>query len=285
MRPEPDITRIVESWLLEGTDRLPDRVLDSVLERVPATPQRRPAWSVRRLSQMTTLYRGAALAAVLVVALVAGIYFIPIGGAGGSGGAPSPTPSPTPVALSADQTVPAGTYAASSFAHPFSITFSSAMVPKVLSAGAAEFIGASSSGEPWIQVHAIDGVYADPCHTEVGPVGSPTISSVDGLVAALSGMTGFTVTDVTDVNVGSRPAKQLTLSNSIDTATAGCTNGPMLPLWHVQGWRDASTNGGTEEHIWVVEVDGSPVVIDAGPASAPASLQEVTKIVESISFK
>jgi len=35
----------------------------------------------------------------------------------------------------------------------------------------------------------------------------------------------------------------------------------------------------------VVEVDGSPVVIDAGPASTPASLPEVTKIVEGIAFQ
>ena len=35
-----DATRIVRSWLDEGVTQLPDRVLDAVLDEVPATPQR-----------------------------------------------------------------------------------------------------------------------------------------------------------------------------------------------------------------------------------------------------
>ena len=35
MRTDPEVTRSVRSWLEEGVDRVPDRVLDSVLEAVP----------------------------------------------------------------------------------------------------------------------------------------------------------------------------------------------------------------------------------------------------------
>ena len=47
MSTDRDTTRIVRSWLEEGVTALPDRVLDAVLDQVPATSQRRswwPAW-------------------------------------------------------------------------------------------------------------------------------------------------------------------------------------------------------------------------------------------------
>ena len=43
MSTDRDVTRIVRSWLDDGATRLPDRVLDQVLDALPATPQRR-AW-------------------------------------------------------------------------------------------------------------------------------------------------------------------------------------------------------------------------------------------------
>jgi hypothetical protein len=42
MSSDREPTRIVQSWLEEGANVLPDRVLDDVLERIPVTPQRRP---------------------------------------------------------------------------------------------------------------------------------------------------------------------------------------------------------------------------------------------------
>src|SRR4029078_12906233 len=44
-----DVTRIVRSWLEECPTVVPDRVLDAVLDQVPATRQRRATWwPVRR---------------------------------------------------------------------------------------------------------------------------------------------------------------------------------------------------------------------------------------------
>ena len=48
MSTDRDTTRIVRSWLEEGATALPDRVLDAVLDQVPATSQRRPLWPARR---------------------------------------------------------------------------------------------------------------------------------------------------------------------------------------------------------------------------------------------
>ena len=38
MRTNPDVTRAVRSWLDEGVDRLPERVLDSVLDADARSP-------------------------------------------------------------------------------------------------------------------------------------------------------------------------------------------------------------------------------------------------------
>ena len=52
MNSDRELTRIVESWLEEGVNVLPDRVLDNVLDRVPVTPQRRPWWRAWRKQSM-----------------------------------------------------------------------------------------------------------------------------------------------------------------------------------------------------------------------------------------
>ena len=94
MSTDRDVTRIVRSWLEEGATALPDRVLDIVLDQLPATHQRRSWWPARRLHEMNTPLRIAlAAAAVLVVALL-GISLLPkVGGVA----APAVTPAPTAV--------------------------------------------------------------------------------------------------------------------------------------------------------------------------------------------
>jgi len=55
----------------EGVTELPDRLLDLVLDQIPATPQRRPPWLARRFPPMNTYTRlGLIAAAVLAVAIV-----------------------------------------------------------------------------------------------------------------------------------------------------------------------------------------------------------------------
>lgn len=94
MSTERETTRVVRSWLEEGVTALPDRVLDAVLDQLPATPQRRPWWRAWRSPYMNNPVRIAiAAAAVLVVALV-GYEFLPSNT--GSGGPPTTTPSAAP---------------------------------------------------------------------------------------------------------------------------------------------------------------------------------------------
>ena len=96
MRTDPDVTRAVRSWLDEGVDRLPERVLDSVLDAVPSTPQRRSWWPAWRNQPMNNIVRVAAVVAAVVVAGLVGIRLLPSGGVGSPAPTASPTPSPSP---------------------------------------------------------------------------------------------------------------------------------------------------------------------------------------------
>lgn len=101
MNTERDTTRIVRSWLEDGVTVLPDRVLDSVLDQLPATHQRRsrwPAWRIAKMNQSAKL--GIAAAAVLVVALI-GYQYLPSSSFGSpdataSAAPPTQTPVTTP---------------------------------------------------------------------------------------------------------------------------------------------------------------------------------------------
>jgi hypothetical protein len=88
MSSDREATRVVRSWLEEGVTVLPDRVLDAVLDQVPATPQRRSWWPAWRSSDMNTYVKFAIAAAAVLVVAVVGYNVLP--GRGGVGGPPAP---------------------------------------------------------------------------------------------------------------------------------------------------------------------------------------------------
>ena len=96
-------TRIVRSWLEQGVTTLPDRVLDAVLDQLPATPQRRPAWPARRIADMNPIAKFAIATAAVVAIAIVGLNLF--GGQGTSefGGVP-----PTPNASTSPPVAPAG---------------------------------------------------------------------------------------------------------------------------------------------------------------------------------
>ena len=106
MSADRETTRLVRSWLDEGVTRLPDRVLDAVLDQVPATPQRRHWWSAWRFDPLNTYAKLLAGAAAIVVVVLVGYQFLPRNG--GPGGQPTTAPSPTPSLLARGTFVMAG---------------------------------------------------------------------------------------------------------------------------------------------------------------------------------
>ena len=106
MSTERDVNRIVRSWMEEGVTALPDHVLDAVLDQIPATPQRRSAWSAWREFHMNKFVAmGLGIAAAVVALLIVGQFLGP-----NVGGPPAetPTPSVAPSVTSAPTPPPAG---------------------------------------------------------------------------------------------------------------------------------------------------------------------------------
>lgn len=258
---------------------------------------------------MNTPLRIALAAAAVLVVAVLGLNFIPR--QGGVGGptvtaspspilslAPSATPSPSPSAsrgaLRAPQDMdislsPGAYQVAAPFAVPFTISFPTSWTPKSLTVGDASFakVDPSTGNTMWVTLDLIDGVFADPCNSGSGPAKAP--KTVAGVVQALTHMVGFTAGPVTDVLVGGHPAKHVVIKNAINTDTAGCTQGPMLPIWTFRGGSatGAGTNGGLTEELWIVDVGGTILVIDGetSDTTTAADRLEPRTIVASVTFQ
>ena len=297
--------------------RLPDALADLAAARTPdylvdllgqtARTRQRPAWATPgRWYPMTGFASRpalAAIAAILVVLVGGGILLSrqTPSGVGGPPASPSASPAPSPLAspspstelLSSsalDRSLKAGAYrVAEPFVTPFSITFSSEWTFKSYAPGDAQFVKTQTNdGAAWVIVDVVDKVFGDPCHTDGGAVYPRATSTVDGIVAALTQMTGYhIVTPPTDVVVGGYPGRKLVVKNDIDTATAGCTGGPMLPMWTIKGGGQSGTNGGATEQLWVIDVGGTLVIIDGEtfPTTPTAQQSEVGQIVQTLSFK
>jgi hypothetical protein len=85
MTPDRDIDRLLDAFLADGADEVPDRVLDTAFARIERTSQVRPA-PTRRFTPMVPVLRLGFAAGLL---LVLGIGIVPML-------APSPAPSPIP---------------------------------------------------------------------------------------------------------------------------------------------------------------------------------------------
>ncbi len=218
-------------------------------------------------------------------------------GAGASMSSPLPStsasasPSATSVLLGAadiDQPLSAGSYRIEDpFDVPFSIGFPTEWTLKSLSEGDVSFLNTQvdgGDGAAWITIDRIDTVFDDPCHG--GPITPPVPSTVDGVVTALTHMVGFTPGPVSDVVIGGHAGKSVEIRNVIDTQTAGCKDGLMLPMWTISGGGPASTNGGSQENLWVLDIDGALVVIDGTmfTSTPEASRAEIEQIVQTLRF-
>lgn len=242
--------------------------------------------------------RRDALRLSLAIALLA-----TIAACGSPKATPSPalsaSPDPSAVASSAHETqlsavdvgdtLPAGSYAVNvAFGAPFTITFASAW--KLERIGVGEVVVRTDAEDPaaWITVHLVENVFADPCHSGDGPQSPAVARTVDGIVGAVSRLKGFNAGPVSEVPIGTRTATAVELTNAIDTETAGCDAGPMLPLWTIRGSAESvATNGGTRQRLWVVDVDSTPVVIvgETVPMISAAADRVIDEVVRTIEFE
>ena len=293
MSTDRDVNRIVRSWLEEGVTALPDRVLDDVLDRLPATHQRRSWWPARRLHEMNTPLRIALAAAAVIVLALVGISLISrTGGLGGVGGpsvptaSPSPTPVPTPV--STPVPTPAPTLPPSGALAPG--TYRSDFITYTLPAGWTSFDAfAALKGDamppvgmavvPWASIAT---VYNDPCNWQTSAVSvGPTVAE---LVAALVAQKrGSTVTPV-DVTVDGYRGKQIDIMVPLDVTVTACDGG-QYKSWTTSSGDDRYQQGaGQHDLLDIIDVHGRTLVVllNYYPANTATDRAELQAIVDSI---
>jgi hypothetical protein len=303
MSAERDVNRIVRSWLREDDHEAADAILGIVLSRLDTTPQRRSWWPARRSLQMNRLILLAgAAAAAIVVAIFS--YKLLVPGSGGPGGHPTPVPSvsPTPIAVASfglDTPVAGGRYAfqvgspGDDRYFPIKLTIPAGWIPQQLDVDAVA-LGAADG--LYLGFFSVQRVYLDPCHPEDGFAGGYLgTSNTDDLVNELRALAGFQPGAKSTVRIGDLQATHFVITNTIDTAAAGCTDGALLPLFMTltanknaelttRTVKSPATNGGATQEVWIVDRgDLFPLLIvgETGQ-SAEAGRAAIDAIVASI---
>jgi hypothetical protein len=300
MHSEPDVTRIVRSWLRTDEHESADRVLDDVLALLDTTPQRRSWWPARRISEMNTFAKLAIGAAAVVFVAVVGISLLPA--SGGVGGvpaispspapSPSPSPSPEPSSLPSPAAVfpPAGElgigrHSMTLVGVPF--TFS-VLTSGWISDGNFDIhkdthVAPDGAGFIFWVDDTPTGVFVDPCHDGKGPALGSSAADLAAAVAAVPGTD--LVSGPSDVTVGGFPAKHVAITVREDVACAANN----FYLWYAPTPDLAryATALGSTIRVWIIDVDGSLVWIDGETykGAGPEPGQAIQQIIDSIKFE
>jgi hypothetical protein len=258
MNTEHNVERVLQRWLVDGIDEMPDRVYLSILDRVERQPQQR-AWRVPWRNDMNPIIKlGAATAAVILIAVV-GYNLLPASSSQVGNPSPettaSPSPTGSPLALTGGP-LEARDYVGRAFTgDPMAFTITA---PEGWS-GFGDFFmsgpkGAQAPAGVAISFNHDPEIVTDPCdasaHTPPPGSGSP---SVDDMVAELSAREDLEVSGVTDVELAGYTGKRVDLqlpeervcSHYVFAEPKGLyANGPS------NRWR-----------VWLLDVDGSTAVV------------------------
>ena len=291
MSTDRDVTSIVRSWLEEGVTALPDRVLDAVLDQLPATPQRRSWWPARRFRTMnSTVKLAVGAAAVVVAAVVGGRMLAPPGaGPGGPVATPSPSPSTSPTTAPSvqrlgDAPLDPGPVVATGFGASESVTLTFTVPDGWQGFGGVGVLPATGTEAPdgmgIIFGEVNGGLFSDPCQwatAEAVPVGP----SVDDLAAALAEQTGYEASTPVDVSLGGYSGKRVDLRLPSDVAS--CDAGEFYP------WIGSVYAQGPDNiwHVWILDVEGDRIVLLSTefPGTSPEDQAEQQAIVDSIEIE
>jgi hypothetical protein len=298
MTTERETLHTIGLWLEEGRTRLPDRVLDAVLDQLPATPQRRPARPARRIPAMSALAKFEIAAAAVLVAIV-GLFFLRGSGAREVGNVPPAavvSPSPSKVASSGLPVAPDhGPIDPGRYEVPWPTGgLMTLVVPEGWTANAPRMIKNGNTPTEVVLAAYLPGgryevtdVYADACRSDgtLEPVGA----TLDDLVAALDAQEGTDVVTTT-FTTGSTVGRRMEIRETPGLDRSECRYGSTgaLPIWanEIGASRFTLAPGGFWAVAYAFDVDGSRVVLAAtfGPEATDEDVAEVDAIVESLEF-
>lgn len=284
MSSDRETTRIVRSWLDDGVTQLPDRVLDSVLEEVAETPQRRLAWAPGRGRWI------AAAAAVLAVAVFIGLGLSPVTVRLGDSD-PTPAPIPMPFLPLLAGPIEAGLYTVDEeFAVEFTFSVPSGWSKFAVGSDHVSIVQDSSGsmfptppGGTALGFFVVDNLYADPCAPGNRMLDPPVGPAVEDLADALVNVPAYRTSPPQPVVISGYTGLRMNL----DLQVYMC-NFRQFDLWRTpSGWvRNAQ---GEEERntIWILDVDGVRLVINAlhFPGVSAESRAELDEVVASVRIR
>ena len=187
----------------------------------------------------------------------------------------------------ADRQLAAGTYRVADPFRPYTISLPAEWTLQTAGlAGLALYRTQPANFAPTLIIGRAHQVYADPCHPDPASPPPAAMMSADEIVAQLSAMKGFTAGPISEATVGGHPAKAFRLTNDITLEQAQQCEGSPLDTWE-SGFGPITTNQGATDQFWVVDVNGTPITINASTFAleTPASLRdEVEQVVQSIQF-
>jgi hypothetical protein len=287
-RSEPDATRIVRLWLEEGVTALPDHVLDTVLDQLPATSQRRPSWLARRSPTMNKFVTIGLAAAAVVVAAFLGYQFLFGTNVGGPPPASSPSPSAspelTPVSFEGHPggALAPGTYVMTGV-EPFQITFTVPIGWEKLAIPAS--VWSREDDKSSVGYLTIDDLVADPCDPSQGYAGiGPT---VDDLVTGLEAIPGYALNSSVETTIGGFPATMLDIAWS----DPPCDEGVEAQMAVSQPGDVVSPHPGATEaqftRWYIVNVDGERLLVStmAHTNATDQRVQDIQSILDSIQIE
>lgn len=283
--------RIVRAWLEDGVTQFPDRLLDGVLDQLPATRQRQPSWLTGRFALMSTSLRIALAGAVAVVVVAGGAYLF----AGRNAGAPVATPTPTPVTTPsptadprADQ-IPERDIALEPGPYSYYETLDQGELRVTLTVpdGWTSHEGwyvyrapilvddSGVSVAVWSPTHGISLVFPDPCGSQTRSSGT----TADELVAVLEDTNMVVDGPASPISVDGFTGMEIHLATDDGIDVSKCAG-----VDHLTPWWGRWTAAGTEQTLWIFDVAGGRVVVEAAaePLADATQRSQMEQVLRSV---
>jgi hypothetical protein len=267
----------IQAFLEDGPELLPDATFDLVRRDIHRTRQRVVVgpWTQPRSSD---LWRYAAIAAVVVVAVAAGAFLLR-SNPSGIFGRPSPSPLRTPV----PNEVGAGPVDLVDGLVTLTVTVPEGAVGWSHEPGdVGQWKHYGPDGQesgPAVVVWAMTGTYVDPCtdHT----LKQPPPTSIQGLISDLGNQPGVSAGPVTEITISGYKGYYVDTTITADISRCGNGDGDQFWLWASGLDRRYAQATGEQNRMYAMDVDGRPFTFNVllPPTTTAVDRADVEKML------
>jgi len=238
----------------------------------------------KRRNQRVAVYALVGAFAVAAVMIGIGTLRTDDNGTVIPGSTATPTAIPIPALSSASGPLEPGTYVVSTLdpgfdaSHRITIT-----VPDGYESFGGFAVLTAEGTQTGVSAWVVGNVYDDPCHRGATPLDPTVVPPVGRLVAALANQRGVDVSTPTDITVDGYTGRYLERTVPAGTKLTDCDGNEFRPWLGTDGGARYILPGQIDL-LWIVDVDGIPLVIDAAIRSPRWAhvRAELLQVVESI---